>query len=298
MAGFRSIGNIDYLAPDSLDEALRLLQTRGAGARVLNGGTDLVLQMKLGNIRPESVVDVKLIPELNRLEWSRDGGLHIGGAVTLSKLLSFRALPEEYNLLLEACAVIGSGQIKKRGTVGGNLANAAPSADSAPALLCLGARVRLASATGSRTVNLEDFFSGPGRTVLADDELLVEIEVPTPPSPSAGCYLRHTTRAEMDIAVAGVASFLTAAPPDRRIKQARIALGAVAPAPVRAVQTENWLAGRELGPDVVREAAERAAAEASPISDIRASADYRRHLVSVLTRRTLQRTSAELGLVS
>ncbi len=294
MTSIRSIGIFDYLCPESLEGALNILATKGAGSQVLNGGTDLVLQMKQGLACPTSVVDVKRVPELNRLEWSRDEGLRVGAAVTLSKILSFATLPPEYGILLQACAVIGSAQIKNRGTIVGNVCNAAPSADSAPALLCLDARVTLASTRGSRTVNLEDFFTAPGQTVMADDELLVEIAVPTPPSPAAGCYLRHTTREEMDIAVAGAASFITLSPQNRQVTQARIALGAVAHTPIRARQAEACLLGKELTPDTIKEAAERAAVEAEPISDIRASAEYRRHLVNVLTRLTLQKIGAEL----
>lgn len=298
MTGIHSIVRFDYLVPDSLDGAVRMLETKGATSRILNGGTDLVLQMKQGAVHPTSVIDVKLIPELNRLEWSHDGGLHIGAAVTLSKLLSFPALPKEYGVLLQACAVIGSVQVRNRGTVGGNIANAAPSADSAPPLLCLEARVMLASAKGTRTVNLADFFTAPGRTVMADDELLVEIEVPTPPSPAAGWYLRHTTREAMDIAVAGVASFMAMSPQSRQVAQARIALGAVASTPIRARRAEACLLGKEVTPDIIEEAAEQAAAEANPISDIRASAEYRRHLVKVLTDRTLRKTGAALGTLT
>ncbi len=296
MTNFGSIVGFDYLSPASLDEVLRILESNGADSRVLNGGSDLVLQMKQGTVTPKSVVDIKGIPELNRLEWDQDKGLRLGVAVPLKKLLSFTSLPKEYDVLLQGSSVIGSVQVKNRGTVGGNIRNAAPSADSAPLLLCLEARAILASTKGTRAVIMDDFFTVPGQTVIGNDELLVELEVPLPPSPAVGCYLRYTTREEMDIAVAGVASFLVLSPQSRKVEQARLALGTVAPTPFRARQAEACLLGKEVTPDIIEEAAEQAVEEVNPISDIRASAGYRRHLIKVLTCRTLQKVSEELGI--
>jgi carbon-monoxide dehydrogenase medium subunit len=187
-------------------------------------------------------------------------------------------------------------QIKNRGTIGGNICNAAPSADSAPPLLCLGAKVVLASSRAFRSIALDNFFLAPGKNALAADELLVEIEIPTPPAQSAGCYLRHTTREEMDIAVAGVASFLTSAPEKGRLKSARIALGAVAPTPLRAHGAEAVLVNKTVTPALVERAAEQAVREAGPISDLRGSAEYRRELVRVLVRRTLKKACQEIGI--
>ena len=296
MTGFRSIGRFKYLAPTSLDEALHVLQTAGAGGKVLNGGTDLVPQMKQGLVSPSSLVDIKDVPELNRLEWTETDGLRIGAAVTLSRFLSFTALPKECSLLMQACLLIGSAQIKNRGTIGGNVSNAAPSADSIPPLLCLDARAILASGKGTRSIPLHDFFIAPGRTLMGDDELLVEIRIPPPPSGSVGCYLRHTTREEMDIAVAGVAAWIALSPQHNRLKSIRIALGAVSSTPMRARGAEACLKGKPVTRDGIEEAAEKAAAEAKPISDLRGSAEYRRKLVRVLTRRALKRSCEKLDI--
>jgi carbon-monoxide dehydrogenase medium subunit len=296
MTKFRSIGKFKYQAPDSLPEVLKYLETSPLTKKILAGGTDLILQMKQGIIRPSLVVDVKQVPELNRLEWKAAEGLCLGAAVSLSQLLAFTELPKQFGILLQACSLIGSRQIKNRGTIGGNICNAAPSADSAPPLLCLGARVVLASNKATRTIALEDFFLGPGKTALAEDELLLAIEVPTPPTPSAGCYLRHTTREEMDIAVAGVASFITLSSENGPLSSARIALGAVAPTPIRAFGAEAILSGKKITPELIDQAAEQAAEEVSPISDMRSSAEYRRELVRVLTRRTLRSACEELGI--
>ena len=296
MTGISSVGSFEYRVPDSLDETLSILKANGAGARILAGGTDLVLQMKQGQSRPSLVVDVKRLPELKRLDWSESGGLRVGASIRLSKLLTFIPVLERYNILAQACSVIGSQQIRNRGTIGGNICNAAPSADSVPALLCLRARAVLASSNGTRNIDLNDFFVAPGKTAIGDDELLVEIEIPTPPMPSAGCYMRHTTREEMDIAVVGVASFLTLSSRDDIVAEARIALGAVAPTPVRAHDAEVFLTGESVTPNAIEEAARKAMVGASPISDLRGSAEYRREIVRVLTRRTLRKACGELGL--
>ncbi len=280
--------NFEYHTPRSLEEALSLLDKQKEEASVLAGGTDLIVQMKDGRVHPSHVVDVKKIPELNRLEWSEEEGLHIGAAVPLSRVAAYPPVVERFNILAQACSLVGSVQIRNRGTVGGNICNAAPSADTSLPLLCLGARALLARPEGTRIVPLENFFQGPGQTALARNELLVEIEIPTPPTFSAGCYLRHTPREEMDIAVVGVASFLTLVPQGKLCHEARIALGAVAPTPIRAHQAEILLAGKAQAEEVIEEAAERAAEATLPISDVRGSLEYRRELVKVLTRRTLK----------
>lgn len=292
----RSIGAFEYKKPRSLHNALRLLKKRNGIVRVLAGGTDLVLQIKQGQISPSLLLDVKDIPELKELKWNKDSGLHIGAAVPLNSLLEYPVVSKRFNIMIQACSVIGSTQIRNRGTVGGNICNAAPSADSPPALMCLDASATIASDKGTRQVNLNDFFTGPGKTCIKDNELLVAIEVPTPPTRSAGCYLRHTTREEMDIAVVGVGSFIILSPRTKIPAQVRIALGAVAPTPVRAYKAEALLVGKPLTEKMIETAADKAAEEARPISDIRASADYRRELVKVLTRRTLRKSCEILGI--
>jgi len=208
--------------------------------------------MKHGQVSPSLLVDVKKVPELNRLEWSERGGLHVGAAVPLNRLLTFNAILERYNILAQACSVIGSTQIRNRGTMGGNICNAAPSADSVPSLMCLGARAVLVSGKGTRKIGLNDFFVAPGETTIGND--------------------------------------------DKKLQEVRIALGAVAPTPIRAHNAEAFLTGKSLTQDVIKEVAGKAAAEADPISDLRGSAEYRRLLMEVLTRRTLQECCGKLGL--
>jgi carbon-monoxide dehydrogenase medium subunit len=283
------IRSFEYYAPHSLKEALSLLENRREEAKVLAGGTDLIVQMKDGRARPAVIVDAKKIPELNRLEWSEDGTLHIGAAVPLSKIVAFPPVMGRFDILYQACSIIGSLQLRNRGTIGGNICNAAPSADTAPPLLCLGAKAIVAKLGGTRIIPLGSFFHGPGMTELAPNELLVELEIPAPPPRSSGCYLRHTPRQEMDIAVVGVASFLVLATKKNLCQEARIALGAVAPTPIRVPQAESMLAGRVLTEEAIEETAEKAAEAARPISDVRGSAEYRKEIVKVLTRRTLKK---------
>jgi carbon-monoxide dehydrogenase medium subunit len=246
-----------------------------------------MVQMKDGRIRFPVLLDIKKVPEMNRLEWKEGDALHIGAAVPLNEIVAFEAVTRNYNLLAQGCSIIGSIQLRNRATAGGNICNAAPSADSAPALICLGARAVIASPGNTRTVPVEQFFKGPGKTVLQDNELLVEIEIPFTPL-SSGSYLRHIPRNEMDIAVAGVASFLVF-DKSKTCMEARITLGAVAPTPLRAPQAEALLTGKIIDKNSIEKAAEAASNSASPISDVRSSADYRREIIKVLTRRTLKK---------
>jgi carbon-monoxide dehydrogenase medium subunit len=287
-----SVKNVEYLAPRSLNQALDILDRHGEQASVLAGGTDLIVQMKQGMVHPACIVDVKKIPELNVLDWKPEDGLHIGAAVPIRRLLALPVVWEKYNILAQACSGIGSMQLRNRATIGGNICNAA----SAPPLLCLRAKAVMFSSKGVRGIPLEDFFLAPGETARINRELLVEIVIPTPESLSSGCYLKHGTREKMDIAVAGVASFLSLSAQDRKLKAVRIALGAVAPRPMRAPQTEAILTKNLLNRQNIEAAAEQAANEAEPISDLRGSAEYRREIVKVLTRRTLNKACESLGV--
>ena len=288
--------NFEYFAPSSLPEALSLLDKERQRAKILAGGTDLIAQMRAGRTQPTALIDVKKIPELNRLEWSADKVLHIGAAVPISKIINFLQGMQKFSSLQQACSLIGSTRIRNRATIGGNICNAAPSTDSSPALLCLGAKVTMAQIKETRTIPLEDFFLGPGKTTLAPNELLVEIAIPAPPDHSTGCYIRHTPREEMDIAVVGVGVFLVLAPRSKVCKEARIALGAVAPTPIRALDAESLLVGKSPDKELIEKIAEKVAEAASPISDIRSSAEYRKELVKVLTRRTLKGACEALNI--
>ncbi len=278
--------------PRSIDEALRILSERGSEAKLLAGGTDLLPQLKNGLLKPACVVDLSGVERIRTLK-SDAGGLHVGAAVTARTLERDATTQKTYTSLAESGALVGSVQVRNLATLGGNLCNAAPSADMAPPLLALDAEAVIVGPKGERRVPLTDFFTGVRRTVLAADEILLEIVVPAPGPRSGGHYLRHTPRRELDIAVVGVASQLTLS--NGVCSKARIALAAVAPVPLRARAAEQALEGKPVTPEAIERAAELALGVAKPISDQRGSADYRRHLVRVLTRRTLRTALTRAG---
>ena len=275
----------DLALPRSLDDCLKLLAERGPEAKLVAGGTDLLPQMKNGLLKPAAVVDLSGVADLRVLGRQNGAGLRVGAAVTAREIELDRHTRAAYPALAESGALVGSVQIRNLATVGGNLCNAAPSADMAPPLMALEAEAVIAGPRGRRRVPLSTFFTGVRRTVLAPDEMLVELVVPAPGPRSGGQYLRHTPRRELDIAVVGVASQITLS--DGVCSKARIALAAVAPTPIRATAAEQALEGQPLTAERIARAGQLALEAARPISDQRGSADFRRHLVGVLTRRTL-----------
>ncbi len=282
----------DLALPTSLEDCLKILAERSPQAKLLAGGTDLLPQMKNGLLKPALVVDLSGIARVRQVQ--NGNGLRIGAAVTARELEVSPALRGPYVSIPESAALVGSLQVRNLATVGGNLCNAAPSADMAPPLVALEAQAVIAGPGGERHVPMADFFTGVRRTVLAPNELLVELIVPPPGPHSGGQYLRHTPRRELDIAVVGVASQLTLA--NGRCTKARIALASVAPTPVRALAAERSLEGQAVTPQLIEQAATLAIEAAKPINDQRGSVEFRKHLVRVLTRRTLttalQRASA------
>ncbi len=278
----------EYFAPQSLTEALTLLQERGEGGRALAGGTDLVVQVKEGEKIPipSYLVSLRRIPELRGIDSSARDGLRIGATATMAEIAESPLIRERYSALADGAEIVGSIQTMNMATVGGNVCNAAPSADTAPPLLVHEAVAVVAGPQGERELPLEEFWLGPNQTALQPGELLRELRLPAPPANTGGVYVRRTPRKQMDIAVIGVAVLLTLGQCDR-IERARIALGAVAPTPVRARKAEAALEGKAASEALFSEAAETAASEASPIDDIRGSAEFRRHLVRVTTERCL-----------
>jgi carbon-monoxide dehydrogenase medium subunit len=248
--------------------------------------------MKTGLLRPGLVVDLSGIARIRQIQ-SSHGGLRIGAAVTARELELHPALGGAYRAIAESAALVGSIQVRNLATVGGNLCNAAPSADMAPPLLALEAQAVIAGPRGERRVPIAELFTGVRKTVLAPNELLVELIVPPPGPRSGGQYLRHTPRRELDIAVVGVASQLTL--DGGRCVKARIALASVAPTPLRAPAAERALEGQAVTPEALARAAALAVEAAKPISDQRGSAEFRRHLVRVLTARTLTTAHQRAG---
>jgi len=290
--------SFEYLTPRSIEEATDILNKYGNEAKIIAGGTDLIVQMKAGSVCPSYIVDIKYIDALNRLDLDENGSMHIGAAVILSRIVDSGIVKNKFPMLHQACSLIGSDQIRNRATLCGNICNAAPSADSAPPLLCLGARALVADQKGMRTIALEKFFRGPGHTVLKPGQILVGIEVPKMADRSSSHYIRLTTREEMDIAMVGVASFISLTTRDKVCNDIKIALGAVSPTPILVSQMEAAFKGKPITIESIEHAGEMAAGCCIPISDMRASAEYRREMVKVLTRRTLTSICADLGIQS
>jgi len=286
MVFLRRLPRFDYLAPASLAEACSLLQQHPGEAKLLAGGTDLLIAMKRRSETPQFLVGLKNVPGLDYL---RDGDtLSIGPLVTLHQIETSPAVRERWPILLQAADRFGSTQIRNLATVAGNICNASPSADTAPSLLVLGASLRVLGPGGERTIPIDEFFVAPFKTVLGETEVLAEIQVPAPPRRSAGAYIRHALREAMDHAMVGVAVMLHLGE-GNTCQEARIALGACAPTPRRAHQAEAVLRGQAITEAAIAEAARVASQEAEPRTD----PDYKREVVQVLTRRALKQALTE-----
>jgi CO/xanthine dehydrogenase FAD-binding subunit len=279
----------DYIAASSLDQAVGLLSQHGEQASPLNGGTDLIVQLRSGQRRVKLLVDIKNIPEANWLTYDASLGLTIGAAISCAKLCSDPTISALYPGLCEAAALIGGTQIQARATLGGNLCNASPAADSLPALIVHRATCLITGPAGDRWVKIEDFCTAPGQTILQRGELLVALRLPSPQKRGGAAYLRFTPRSEMDIAVVGAGAALILQEDSLTIDSARIALGAVAPTPLLVPEAGDFLKGKPATPDIFEQAAQLAQAAARPISDLRGTATFRRHLCAVLTRRALEK---------
>ncbi len=282
----------EFFSPSSLAEALELLDKHGVRAKLIAGGTDLLVQMKAKLTTPSFVISLLRIPNLSEI--GQDGtGCKIGALAKHAQIGDAPILQERWGVLASAARKVGSPQVRNWGTIGGNLCNASPAADTAPPLLILDAEVTLVGPRGERRLPLESFFIGPGLTALAQDEILQEILIPGIPGPSRWAYLKLGRRKSLDLALASVAVWLTADPHTNVCQRARISLGAVAPTPMRAKETEKFLEGRTLDERVILEAGEKACMECRPISDIRASAEYRREMVKILFPRAIKKALGE-----
>ncbi len=273
----------DHHTPTSLPQALALLARLDGQAQVNAGGTDLMLKLKSGLTTPAALVNIKRLPELKGITFITETGLQLGALTTLRELTRSPLIKEFYPCLALAASVMASEQIRTFATLGGNLCNASPSADMAPPLIALDAVAHIAGPDGERQLPLEKFFLGPGQSALAPGELLRRIEVPPPRGETR--YIKHSSRAYMDIAIVGLGLRLELV--EGVCQTARIVLGAVAPTPLRVQPAEDALTGYQLNQDRIDQAARIAAETASPIDDVRGSAWYRRRMVEVLTRRTL-----------
>lgn len=280
--------DFDYSAPTQLNDAVKQLAAAGNRARVLAGGTDIIVQLREGMRTAELVVDVKKIPELTAIQFSSDQGLQLGASVPCWQIYENPEIAAAYPALTDSVRIIGGWQIQSRASVGGNLCNSSPAADSIPPLIAHNATANIAGPAGQRSVPVSEFCTAPGRNVLESGELLVSLSLPASQPRAGSAYQRFIPRNEMDIAVAGAASWVLLDERGEKIEQARIALSAVAATPVFCEEVSSWLCGQPASEEVFAEAGELAKRVASPIDDMRGPAEYRTHLVGVLTKRTLK----------
>ncbi len=286
----------EYFEPHSLEQACDLLSKYRGKAALLAGGTNLLVQMKLGRRRPQAVINLKRIPKLSYVAHS-DEGLRIGALTTIREILRSTVVKEHFTALWEAAQVMAFPNIRNIATIGGNICNAAPTADLPPPLMALGARVVARSSRGLRSIALADFFQGPNKTSLSEDEVLVEVFIPNPPRNTSSTYLKLPSRTLEDISVAGVAVSLSLN--GQEVKSLRLALGAVAPVPILVREAEEIAKGRRVDQQLIDEVAEEASRKVNPpkseLWDFRAPAEYRREVVKVLTKRALRKVLGSLG---
>lgn len=276
-----------YLAPKSADEAIALLTAHNGTAKLMAGGTDLINFVKTGAVLPEAIIDIKEIPELDQLRYDPLEGLTIGALTKLIDIEQSPVVQREYPALAEAVHLIASTQIRSKGTLVGNVCNASPSADSVPALFVLDAHLTAKGPKGERQIPICEFYKGFKKLALEPDEMITAVKLPPMAANSKAAYKAHTVRKAMDLAIVGAAARVTV---DKTgiCKDARIALGAVAVSCVRAPKAEAVLKGQKLTPQLLEKAGVEAMKDCSPISDVRASAEYRHDMVRVFTKRAVQ----------
>ena len=284
-----------YFAPETLDEAFSLLQELGEEARILAGGTDLLVNMKQRAIEPmpKYIINIKKLRELQYLQTDADGGLRLGALANIQEIKFFLPIRQRFPGLGQAAGILSTPQVRNIATIGGNLCNASPAAETAPVLNTLSARVKILSKDQERIVPLEEFFLGPGKTVLRSDEILGEIQVPEPPPNSASVYLKHGKRLS-DIAIVGVA--LTITMNGNTCSDAKIALASAAPTPMRVQKAEALMIGQEINQKHIEEVGKTVSEESRPIDDVRAYAVYRREKAGLLAKEAIKQALQQIRL--
>jgi len=288
------IVNTGYFKPETLEEALDLISRYKEKTKIIAGGTDLLVQMKRGKTTPDYIIDIGHFPGMDRVSFDEKSGLEIGARTQIEEIAASPLIQNKYNILSQAAGHLAVSKIRARATIGGNLCNASPSAETPPALIALDASVKITSVSGQRAVAVEEFFTGPGKTVLKPGELVTAITVPIPVANSSGIYIKHTLRKAMDLAIVGVACLISL--DNGIVSHARIALGAVAPTPIRSREAEKILIGNKIDENLINKAAQAASDESKPIDDIRSTATYRKSMVAVLVKRGITIAMEEINL--
>ncbi|NMB41617.1 MAG: xanthine dehydrogenase family protein subunit M [Firmicutes bacterium] len=282
-----NLPKFEYFEPKTIEEACSLLHKYKGDAMVLAGGTDLLVSMKKREISPKYLVNIKTIPDLNYIRYNGEGLLQIGALATLNEIKDAKIVKEKFPLVAEAAEKSGLPTTRNVATMAGNLCNALPAADSAPLLICLGAKVKIQGVEGSRTMLVEDFFVDSKVNALQNGEMVTEIQVPVLPDNSAGVYLKNPERSVTDVAVVSVGTVITMDAKRAKVVDAKIVLGATAPTPMRAHKAENTIKGKTLDQELIEKAALAASKEAKP----RTRPDYKRELVRVLTIRAIKQAT-------
>jgi CO/xanthine dehydrogenase FAD-binding subunit len=280
------LSHFDYFAPTTLIDAIDLLQSKGPGARVMAGGTDLLIKIRHAGLKPRAIISLKHIPGLDTIAFDETKGLTIGATALLADVASHPDILKQYPTVAQAARGTANVQVRNMGTVIGNLCNASPSADNAPTLLAMGAEVHIQGPAGGRTLPLEHFFKGPGVTALEPFEIVTSVQAPIPAPHSGTAYFSLSARGKLDCTAVGAGIMLTLK--GRVCEDIRLFISACGPTPVRARNAEKMIRGKELTAEAVDKAGAEASWETKPITDVRASADYRSKMVAVLTRRVLR----------
>ena len=284
----RRLKPFSYFEPLTLPEASKTLVEQGAHAYALAGGTDLLVRMKRGHIKPTALINLKRVEGLGEIKRETGKGIHIGAAVLISTVEHSPLIRAHFPVLTQAAGLVGAPAIRNLATLGGNIGRASPASDMAAPLIALGARLAICGPQGNKELKAEEIFCGPGKTTLSLGELVTSFFLPEPALRSGAVYLKLGRRQGMDCAIVGVAAHLALSSKKTEAKEARIALASVAPVPLRAKNAEEVLLSGSLTGERLREAARAAAENSSPITDMRASASYRREMVRVITFRALQ----------
>ena len=283
----------EYYAPKTIDEACSLLAQYKEKAKVIAGGTDLLVQMKRKERPPKYLINLRSIPDRDYITYDEKEGLRVGAQATIRSIETSSLVRERFDILAQAASHLGTLQVRNRATIAGNLCNAAPSAEMAPPLIALGARIKLQATGGERIVPVEDFITGPGQIILKPDELVTEIQVPALPPHSGGAYMRHSIRKALDLPLVGVGVVITI---DRDVfADVKIALGAVAPTPIRARRAEEILKENKPGDELLEKAGLTASEEASPRDSMRGSSEYKKKIISVLVVRAIKQASTTIS---
>jgi carbon-monoxide dehydrogenase medium subunit len=279
--------DFELFEPRSISNLLALAHRYRDSAKIIAGGTDLLVEMKRGTTAPPTLIGIRSVSDLKRITYRPKDGLRVGAATTIHEIETSAILRKHYPLLVQAASGLGSLQVRNQATIGGNLCQASPAGDMIPPLMALGASLILRSISEQRAIRVEDFFQGHGETFLRPGEVLTEILLPPPNAKACSAFLKHARREGVDLAIVNVAAWIRLKE-DHICEEARLVLGAVAPTVIRARSAESLMGAKKLDDDFVRVVGEKASEEVQPISDVRASAEYRREMSRVMTIRALR----------